>query len=186
MWLSTRGRRDQTLTNADGTGIMRIFTAGIMWMMLNANAPASGAESIPSVVGIKRDRPRLLPRSSNTSRAISWSQRKSSPRDPDFQQMPRQLENLAPLRAAALALAFHLTGQPALAERAIELMRAWQMPREPEAGNDPFRAGFTLLEHDPQFSTASRLTAYGIRFENPAGMPFSLNRNGQTPIRNPT
>lgn len=108
--------------------------------------PALAAELVPPATDIKHDRPRLLLRAADTPRAISLKQLQALPRDVDFQRMLEQLESLKPPRAAALALAYHLTHRPQLAERALAVMRSWQMPQDKQSLNDPFNVYFTLLD----------------------------------------
>ena len=104
------------------------------------------AELVPPVTEINHDRPRLLLRAKDTPYAISLQQLRVLPRDAEFQKMLQQLESLKPPRVAVLALAYHLTGRADTAERALAVMRAWQMPQNKETLNDPLNVYFTLLD----------------------------------------
>ena len=113
---------------------------------LALSLPAASAELIPPADRIKRDRPRLLLRPTETRCAVSLQQLKTLPRDADFQQMLERLEGLKPPKAAALALVYLLTGRAEVAQRTLEVFRSWQMPDDPKTINDPFFVYFTLSD----------------------------------------
>jgi len=118
-------------------------TWALVW--LAASAASAGhalgaADLVPPAVAIKPDRPRLLLRPADTPYAVSLKQLAALHRDADFQRMAAQLEGLQPPRAAALAMAYLLSGRPEVADRAVAHMRAWQPPAgpNPKALEDPF------------------------------------------------
>ncbi len=126
---------------------------------------AAPTDLIPPATGLKQNRPRLLLRPLQTPYAISLPQLKSLPHDADYQSLLRQLENLRPPRAAALALVYHLTGKNEAADRAVALMNSWRSPRDKKAMNDPFNVYFTCIDlalaydwlHDyPAFDEAAK------------------------------
>jgi hypothetical protein len=119
---------------------------GLSWLLLSLSLQAAPNDLIPPVTGIRQDRPRLLLRPNDTPLAISLRQLEALPRDSDFQQLLRQLENLKPPRAAALALAYHLTGRKEAAEKALAVMESWQTPREKKVMDDPFNVYFTCTD----------------------------------------
>ena len=104
----------------------------------------AAASPLPEAAGIKHDRPRLLLRPAPTPYAISLDQLRALPRDRDYARMLEQIENLAPPRAAALALAYRLAGRTATADRAAALLAAWRPPEK--AGDDPFTVYSTLFD----------------------------------------
>ena len=87
---------------------------------------ARADELIPPASALKRDRPRLLLRPADTPYAISVAQLRALPRDADFNQMLAQLK--AQDHAAAQAMVWLLTSDPAAAERAVRRMRAYRYP----------------------------------------------------------
>jgi len=104
--------------------------AAFVWLALAfprstaSAATAATNDVIPSESKLQRDRPRLLLRPKATPFAISLPQLKAPLTDPDSQALLRQLEDLNPPHAAALALVYHLTGKQPAAERALALMNA--------------------------------------------------------------
>jgi len=87
---------------------------------------AGGAELIPPVAKIKADHPRVLLRPGDTRFAISLTQLRALPRDADFNRMLDQFK--AQNHAAAQAMVWLLTGDPAAADRAVKRMRSYRYP----------------------------------------------------------
>jgi len=85
-------------------------------------ALAAGVEIIPPAESIKKDHPRLFLRPKATPYAISLEQLKAIPRDADFDEMLKQLQQQE--SADAQALVFLLTGDKAAADKAIRRARS--------------------------------------------------------------
>jgi hypothetical protein len=138
---------------------------GLVWLLMPPPIWAAPSDLIPPATGLKQDRPRLLLRPGRTPFAITLPQLKALSRDQDYQQLLRQLENLQPPRAAALALVYHLTGRTEAADKAVAVMESWQTPRDKKAMDDPFNVYFTCTDlalaydwlHDhPRFGAQAR------------------------------
>lgn len=123
-----------------------LVALGALWLLSWPAPGASPTGVIPPAAGLKRDRPRLLLRPNPTPHAISLAQLKSPLRHPESQALLRQLENLKPPHASALALVYHLTGNQSAADRAAALMQDWKTPPDRKEMNDPFNVFFTCID----------------------------------------
>ena len=118
----------------------------VLMSVVAAGSLAWGDDLIPPASAIKTDRPRLLLRPRPTPCAISLAQLDALPRDAEFQRMLDQLK--AQNHAAAQAMVWLLTKDPAAADRAVRRMRAYRYPGEVDT-----------------FHIFGRLTEFGLAYD---------------------
>jgi len=94
--------------------------------LASASQGALGQELIPPLAGLKPDHPRVFLRPRSTPLAISVPQLRALERDRDFGAMLEQLKRQD--NAAAQAMVWLLTDDPAAAQKAIARLRSYRFP----------------------------------------------------------
>lgn len=138
----------------DGSNVVAALKATTLLLLLLPGI-SNAATLIPPVGAIQSDHPRILLRPETSSYAVSIEElRESGQRDdaPLLSQLRSQNS------VAAQAMVWLLTGETAMAERAISTMRGYRQPEDP----DTFHVYFTLM----QFALA-----YDWLYNHPAFTP---------------
>ncbi|MGQ9573926.1 MAG: hypothetical protein ACUVUC_01285 [Thermoguttaceae bacterium] len=128
-------------------------------LVLLACQGAQAEELIPPLARIKLDRPRVLLRPRPTPHAICLADLQALPRDAEFDQMLQQLRRQE--HAAAQAMVWLLTQDPAPADRAVRRMLAYRYPGKVDTFHmfghlTEFGLGYDWLYGYPGFDKAAR------------------------------
>lgn len=118
---------------------MRLAPLIAILLLLCGAAPAD-EQIFPPLAAIKPDRPRLLLRPKSTRLAVSLAELRNGPKGADFNALLQDLRRQDD--ASAQAMVWLLADDPAAARKAIDRMRAYQMP----AKANTFEAWFRLRE----------------------------------------
>ncbi len=115
-------------------------------LLLLSSSAALAEGLIPPRSEMKTDRPRLLLRPGETDLAVTLDRLAEIPRDAEFNQVLERMRGDGD--AAALAMAWRLTGDTGAADRAIERLRAMASPERPDSFAVYFRLRTAALAYD--------------------------------------
>src|SRR4051794_2466587 len=139
------------------------MTLGLLVIAMSVLATSStlrGDENVfPTLTAVKQDRPRLLIRPHATRLAISLAELHALPRDRDVKNILERLRGSDD--ASAQAMLWLMTGEAAVAEKAIARLRAYRMPAKVDTFHvylrlREFALAYDWLHDNPMFDRTAR------------------------------